>query len=164
MPPYTVATQKKSYQRKFQDLCDQFINKNNSLLFLKKHTEIVDNLLIKLWTDSNVSEKNTLIAVGGYGRNELFPYSDVDILVLTSEKSIENNENISQFITKCWDIGLKIGHSVRNLVEVKEEFNADISTATNLLEARLIYGSSDLYLKFNSSINKIINTKKLKKK
>ena len=160
MPPYTLATEKKSYQRKFHDLCDQFIKKNNSLLFLKKHTEIVDNLLIKLWTDSNVSEKNTLIAVGGYGRNELFPYSDVDILVLTSEKSIENDENISQFITKCWDIGLKIGHSVRNLAEVKEEFNADISTATNLLEARIIYGSSELHLKFNSTINKIINIKK----
>ena len=80
--------------------------------------------------------------------------------MLNIEKSIENDENISQFITKCWDIGLKIGHSVRNLAEVKEEFNADISTATNLLEARLIYGSSDLYLKFNSTINKIINIKK----
>ncbi|MDG1095909.1 MAG: bifunctional uridylyltransferase/uridylyl-removing protein, partial [Methylophilaceae bacterium] len=92
----------------------------------------------------------------GYGRNELFPYSDVDILVLNSEKSIGNDENISQFITKCWDIGLKIGHSVRNLAEVKEEFNADISTATNLLEARIIYGSSELHLKFNSTIKKII--------
>ena len=60
--------------------------------------------------------------------------------MLNSEKSTENDENISQFITKCWDIGLKIGHSVRNLAEVKEEFNADISTATNLLEARIIYG------------------------
>ena len=116
MPSYTVATEKKSYQRKFQALCDQFIKKTNGSQFLKKHTEIVDNLLIKLWIDSNVSKKNTLIAVGGYGRNELFPYSDVDILVLTSEKSIGNDENISQFITKCWDIGLKIGHSVRNLV------------------------------------------------
>ena len=95
MPPFTVATEKKSYQRKFQDLCDQFIKKTNSLLFLKKHTKIVDNLLIKLWIDSDVSEKNTLIAVGGYGRNELFPYSDVDILVLNSEKGIENDENIS---------------------------------------------------------------------
>ena len=66
-----------------------------------------------------------------------FPIQMLTYLVLTSEKSIENDENISQFITKCWDIGLKIGHSVRNLAEVKEEFNADISTATNLLEARL---------------------------
>ena len=86
MPSYTVATEKKVYQRKFQDLCDQFIKKTNGSQFLKKHTEIVDNLLINLWINSNVSKKNTLIAVGGYGRNELFPYSDVDILVLTSEK------------------------------------------------------------------------------
>ena len=72
------------------------------------------------------------------------------------KKSIENDENISQFITKCWDIGLKIGHSVRNLSRVKEEFNADISTATNLLEARLYMEVDELYLKFNSTINKII--------
>ena len=70
-----------------------------------------------------------------------FPIPMLTYWYLIAEKSIENDENISQFITKCWDIGLKIGHSVRNLAEVKEEFIADISTATNLLEARLIFGS-----------------------
>jgi len=155
-----VAIEKKSYQKKFQVLCNEFTNKNNGSYFLKNHTKIVDSILIKLWLNSTVSKKNSLIAVGGYGRNELFPYSDVDILVLHNEKSLENNENITQFITQCWDIGLKIGHSVRNLLEVKEEFNADISTATNLLEARLIYGNTDLYIKFNSTINKIINIKR----
>ena len=149
MPSNIVAIEKKSYQRQFDSLCDQFIKKINGGLFLKKHTKLVDSLLIKLWIDSAVSEKNTLIAVGGYGRNELFPYSDVDILVLHNEKNLENDKNISEFITKCWDVGLKIGHSVRNLSQVKEEFKADISTATNLLEARLVYGSDKLYLKFN---------------
>ena len=110
-----IATEKKGYQRQFQALCNQFIKKANASLFLKKHSKLVDSLLIKLWIKNDVSKKNTLIAVGGYGRNELFPYSDVDILVLHNEKSLENDKNISQFITQCWDIGLKIGHSVRNI-------------------------------------------------
>ena len=114
-----IATEKKGYQRQFQALCNQFIKKANASLFLKKHTKLVDALLIKLWINNDVSKKNTLIAVGGYGRNELFPYSDVDILVLHNEKSLENDKNISQFITQCWDIGLKIGHSVRNISEVE---------------------------------------------
>ena len=155
-----IATEKKGYQRQFQALCNQFIKKANASLFLKKHTKLVDALLIKLWINNDVSKKNTLIAVGGYGRNELFPYSDVDILVLHNEKSLENDKNISQFITQCWDIGLKIGHSVRNISEVEEEFKADVSTATNLLEARFIFGSNEQYLKFNLTVNKIINIKK----
>ena len=155
-----IATEKKGYQRQFQALCNQFIKKANASLFLKKHTKLVDTLLIKLWINNDVSKKNTLIAVGGYGRNELFPYSDVDILVLHNEKSLENDKNISQFITQCWDIGLKIGHSVRNISEVEEEFKADVSTATNLLEARFIFGSNEQYLKFNLTVNKIINIKK----
>ena len=155
-----IATEKKGYQRQFQALCNQFIKKANASLFLKKHSKLVDALLIKLWIKNDVSKKNTLIAVGGYGRYELFPYSDVDILVLHNEKSLENDKNISQFITQCWDIGLKIGHSVRNISEVEEEFKADVSTATNLLEARFIFGSNDQYLKFNLKVKKIINIKK----
>ena len=155
-----VATEKKNYQKKFHNLCDSFLKKNNSSIFLKNHTKLVDSLLIKLWLDCNISKKNSLIAVGGYGRKELFPYSDVDLLVLHDEKELGDDEVISQFITKCWDIGLKIGHSVRNLSQVKEEFNADISTATNLLEARIVYGNHNLYAKFNSTINKIVEVKK----
>ena len=151
-----VATEKKNYQNKFHNLCDSFLKKNNSSIFLKNHTKLVDSLLIKLWLDCNISKKNSLIAVGGYGRKELFPYSDVDLLVLHDEKELGDDEVISQFITKCWDIGLKIGHSVRNLSQVKEEFNADISTATNLLEARIVYGNHNLYAKFNSTINKFL--------
>jgi len=160
MPSNIIATEKKSYQRQIQALCDEFIKKANASLFLKKHTKLVDSQLIKLWMNNNVSEKNTLIAVGGYGRNELFPYSDVDILVLHNEKGLKNDENITKFITQCWDIGLKIGHSVRNISEVEEEFKADVSTATNLIEARFIFGSNDQYLKFNSTVKKIINIKK----
>jgi len=155
-----IVFEKKNYQRQFQNLCEDFVSNHNGFTFLKRHTKIVDKILSRLWSECSVSNKNSLIAVGGYGRNELFPYSDVDILVLQNEKSKENDEHISQFITKCWDLGLKIGHSVRNLLEVKEEFNADVSTATNLLESRFIFGNHGLFSKFNSTIDKIINAKR----
>ena len=57
MPSNIVATAKKSYQKKFQDLCDRFIKKTNGSIFLKKHTELVDSLLVKLWIDSDISKK-----------------------------------------------------------------------------------------------------------
>ncbi|MGE4596924.1 MAG: [protein-PII] uridylyltransferase, partial [Methylophilaceae bacterium] len=103
----------------------------------------------------------SLIAVGGYGRQELFPFSDIDFLILHNDIITSQIEKlISQFITACWDLGLKIGHSVRDLSEVKKEFNADITTATNLTESRLICGSNKLFVKMQAVIDKTISIKK----
>lgn len=93
----------------------------------------------------------SLIAVGGYGRGELHPHSDVDILLLLDvELTSELQTTIEQFITFLWDIRLEIGHSVRTVAECHAEAQNDITIATNLLEARLLVGSLSLFQQLQS--------------
>jgi len=86
-----------------------------------------------------------LVAVGGYGRGELLPGSDIDLMILFS---IDGDETyravIEQFLTLLWDIGLEVGHSVRSVAECIEEAQRDITVATNLMEARLLAGPAAL--------------------
>lgn len=108
--------------------------------------DFVDQILQKVWCQHHLDEHQiTLIAVGGYGRGELHPYSDVDILILTQEKvSTEIEEFIGKFITELWDIRLDIGHSVRSVKECVKQANSDVTIATNLLESRRICGNQQL--------------------
>jgi [protein-PII] uridylyltransferase len=76
----------------------------------------VDTTLAQLWHQAALPSQAALIAVGGYGRGELFPYSDVDVLVLLPEAQARDEavkSAVSDFITACWDVGLEIGSSVR---------------------------------------------------
>ncbi|WP_028299187.1 [protein-PII] uridylyltransferase [Oceanospirillum beijerinckii] len=93
------------------------------------------------WPDNNVS----LLAVGGYGRGELHPHSDIDLLILLrDDDDTPYRENLQQFVTFLWDISLDIGHSVRSLSDCEREAKADITVATNLLENRTIIGPDSL--------------------
>ena len=155
---------KKLYQEKFNYLCRQFLENHNSQAYLKKQTHLVDQLLVNVWQSLSISKTIVLAAVGGYGRKELFPFSDIDILIVFEKKISElDQEAISQFITNCWDLGFKIGHSVRNIKQVKQEFNADISTATNLIESRFLIGSSLVFERMNKIINISLSIKKFYK-
>jgi [protein-PII] uridylyltransferase len=109
-------------------------------------SQFVDNILRKLWCQHNLDEDQiSLIAVGGYGRGELHPYSDVDILLLTQEKiSNELSEKISTFITQLWDVKLDIGQSVRSVKECIKQAVNDVTVATNLMEMRQICGNETL--------------------
>jgi len=106
----------------------------------------VDNILKKLWCQHNLDEYQiSLLAVGGYGRGELHPFSDVDILLLTQDKiTDELSEKISAFITQLWDIKLDIGHSVRSIKECLKQAVNDVTVATNLMEMRQICGNEAL--------------------
>ena len=113
---------------------------------LVSRAAFVDATLNKLWYQHHLNEHQiSLIAVGGYGRGELHPYSDVDILLLTQDNiDIELEEKISSFVTQLWDIKLDIGHSVRSVNECLKQAVNDVTVATNLMEMRQVSGDGVL--------------------
>ncbi len=109
---------------------------------------VTDSLVQHLWArtiPASAKDSLALIAVGGYGRAELHPWSDIDILILTSPDFRDADEEIGQFITALWDLGLDIGHSVRDVDRCIEEARADVTVITNLLESRHLCGSISLF-------------------
>ena len=117
---------------------------------VKALTRHVDGTLCDLWRNAAMPPGAALVAVGGYGRGELFPHSDVDVLVLLpSGVPIDAlRASVEGFITACWDIGLEIGSSVRTVEECVAEAQSDVTVQTALLESRVITGSKRLFVQF----------------
>lgn len=127
-------------------LLSQFHQQDTEYL-VKARAEFVDLVLSKLWCQHQLDEYQvSLLAVGGYGRAELHPHSDVDILLLT-QTDVEPalGDKIGEFITQLWDVRLDIGHSVRDIKECLKQAVNDVTIATNLMEMRLLCGSKALY-------------------
>lgn len=117
---------------------------------------LIDQLLRLLWdftlarlyrnTNPTAAERMTLLAVGGYGRAEMAPHSDVDIAFLTPWKQTGWSEQVIEtMLYALWDMGLKVGHSSRSLDEMVRQAKSDITIRTALLEARYVWGDTDLY-------------------
>ena len=120
---------------------------------LHKLCSMTDDTLRTLWDAAGFDHNFCLAAVGGYGRGELYPYSDVDVLLLmpdgtSPEKDDALKTKIETFIGSCWDTGLEIGSSVRTVTECVQEASADITVQTSLLEARFLVGSVKLFKTF----------------
>lgn len=114
---------------------------------ISERSWFIDQILIHAWQrfDWHKSEHIALLAVGGYGRSELHPYSDIDVLILLADDYKESfTPAIEQFLMLLWDIGLEIGHSVRTLAECAEQAANDITVITNLIESRTIIGNNAL--------------------
>ena len=123
---------------------------------LGRLAKLADKLLVQLWRNAGFEQGEALIAVGGYGRGELFPSSDVDVLVLLPDNVIAEESpvlkaKLEAFIGSCWDSGLEIGSSVRTLKDCIDESEKDITVKTSLLESRLLAGSHELYQQFQQS-------------
>lgn len=105
----------------------------------------IDRILGHAWRQFEWDDNIALLAVGGYGRNELHPQSDVDLLVLTkSKRHAPYQRSLEGFLTFLWDIQLTIGHSVRSVSQCAQEAKSDITVATNLMESRTLAGNGAL--------------------
>lgn len=133
----------------------QAFQSENVLSLLAQRSQFYDQLLQALWQDFELTqyEHITLLAVGGYGREEMFPLSDLDILVLT-EKPLEEaiQQRLNELFALLWDSKLQLGTSVRTLEECIQIGKAEISVATNMLEGRFLLGNKSLWLRLKEAL------------
>jgi len=123
---------------------------------LSGRTALVDSVLQEVWTALAMPENCALVAVGGYGSGELYPGSDVDLLILVADEPDTTHPSgaapqLEQLIGLLWDIGLDIGHSVRSVNQCLDEADRDITVETAMLEARYLIGARTLYDDFEQS-------------
>ncbi len=112
---------------------------------IHERSAFIDRILGYAWNQFSWDKNIALIAVGGYGRRELHPHSDIDLLILLKRGNTKNyQQNIEHFLTFLWDIQLKIGQSVRTVKQCVQEAKADITVATNLMESRTLMGDPAL--------------------
>src|SRR5262252_2069985 len=97
-----------------QALRDSYFKHPNPAILLRRHAQLIDRIVKSVWAEVGLGSQAALVATGGYGRGQLFPCSDVDILVLLAdEPSDAQKESLEHLIGAFWDIGLEVGHSVR---------------------------------------------------
>lgn len=137
-------------------LKERFLRGEPVVALVRLRAVLVDRLLVYLWRRHAAALDDTvaLVAVGGYGRGELHPSSDVDIMLLTGEEVPAGGEAaLSSFLTALWDAGLEIGHSVRNIRQCREQAAADITVTTTLMEARLLDGPAPLMAELEAAVS-----------
>ncbi|MDX5373195.1 MAG: [protein-PII] uridylyltransferase [Pseudomonadaceae bacterium] len=142
-----IAAFKKAIKQAREVLDARFREGRDIRRLVEDRAWFVDQILTEAWKRFAWSEDAdiALLAVGGYGRGELHPYSDIDLLILLDSADHEIfREPIEGFLTLLWDIGLEVGQSVRSVDECAEEARADLTVITNLMESRTIAGPEHL--------------------
>jgi [protein-PII] uridylyltransferase len=136
----------------------QFEQGINAARLTRLRADSIDGVLIHAWQSLVTHDQNedvpALVAVGGYGRAELHPGSDIDIMLLLPGNDDKPwREQLTNFLTLLWDIGLEVGQSVRSIADCIEQAQADITVATNLMEARLLFGSQGLFDRMRTEVD-----------
>ncbi|HCY61603.1 MAG TPA: [protein-PII] uridylyltransferase [Oxalobacteraceae bacterium] len=144
--PTPALTLKNKLKAERQDIIAAFETGRKPDLLLSGLRRCVDTTLTEAWNSFGFPSDTALVAVGGYGRGELFPHSDVDVLVLLgSSPDAALQAKLEELVQLFWDLGLEIGHSIRTIDECLTESAADITVQTSLLEARFVTGNRKLY-------------------
>ena len=155
---HTGAGLREQLQADRRALRERYVADGNARRMLQQHRLLIDRSLRTLWKDAELPDSLALVAVGGYGRGELFPHSDVDLLVLLPhEPEAELKAKLEALIGRLWDAGLEPSHGVRTIAECLSESAKDITVQTSLLEARWLTGSRSLFAAFTRAMREQIN-------
>ncbi len=153
LPDNCVVFLKELLQDADQALLTDFSEQKEITQLVNSRAWYVEQIILQLWKTLIRCKKVTLVAVGGFGRGELHPYSDIDLLILTGKKHQKVTAQIAQFIQSMWDIGLDVGHSVRTAKQCYKKAKKDVSIATNLMEARYIWGDKKKFTKMSKMVS-----------
>ena len=145
-----------SLQAADEKLAQRFWGGEDVVQLVRARGWVVEQLLLLAWRlAAPKSHYMCLVAVGGYGRGELHPQSDVDLLILLDDDSAAGlpQEEIETFVRLLWDAGFYLGHSVRTVSECAEESEKDVVTATTMMESRLLAGPPALFRQFRTAVS-----------
>jgi [protein-PII] uridylyltransferase len=135
----------------------EFLRRSAAGQLLSRHARLVDRQLRQVWSSHAVPREWALLAVGGYGRGQLFPHSDIDLLILLPEPADTRlQQKLETFVGTLWDIGLEVGHSVRTVAECAELAAQDLTVQTSLLEARILSGDRRLFRRFANRLDEVL--------
>jgi [protein-PII] uridylyltransferase len=162
LPPATPAPVESTGARLKRRLADsratlrqRYLDEHSASNLLREHRKLVDATLKTVWQHVAMPAGATLVAVGGYGRGQLFPYSDIDLLILLpGAADTALTAKLEQFVSLLWDIGLDVGHSVRTVAECVDLAAQDVTIQTSLLEARLLLGERRLLRQFEKEFQR----------
>ena len=141
-------------------LRDEFFARRDPRRLLRGLARLTDEIVATVAGEASLPSHAALVAVGGYGRGDLYPHSDVDVLILLRDAPDPlTAEAIERLLTSLWDIGIELSHAVRTCGECETEMAADATIRTSLLERRLIVGSRKLYRHFDQAMSDALDVR-----
>jgi [protein-PII] uridylyltransferase len=156
--PNNTAALRESLSNDRLTLEQSFLKNHKAGYLLGAHSRLIDRYLRHVWQLLSMPDHIALVAVGGYGRGELYPKSDIDLLILLKADRPDDalQQKLHQLISMLWDIGLEVGHSIRTVAQCLSE-SADITVQTNLLEARLLTGDARLFREMQNLLQQYLD-------
>ena len=138
----------------YNNISDIYLEPTKINKYLRKHSNVIENSIKKMFKDLNLHENFVIYANGGFGRKEMFPTSDVDISIVEIKKN-KNFNNLEKFISYLWDQGFKVGHSVRKVKDIKNISKSDIKEFTSYLTRRPIISNKDIDKEITMTLSKL---------
>ena len=138
-----------------RSLADRFRANEPVETLVRFRARVIDQVILTAWDHfaADLRDRCVLAAVGGYGRGELHPHSDVDLMVVPDRiGDAATDEAISRFFTFLWDIGLEVGHSVRTPADCEAESRNDVTVMTTMMESRMLAGPDGLFNTFERHV------------